>query len=128
MSGTAFKLSKIAQIALSTRDVKRAVAFYRDVLGLPLVFEVSGMAFFDAGGISLMIGPAPFEGPVQPNTFIYFAVDDWQAAEAALTARDLAFSGPVEIVQRHNGKEHVMRPFKDPDGNILKIMGWRTES
>lgn len=128
MSGTEFRLSKIAQVALSTRDLKKAVAFYRDVLGLPLAFEVSGMAFFDAGGISLMIGPAPFEGPVQPNTFVYFAVDDWQAAEAALLARKLVFSGPAEVVQRHKGKEHVMRPFKDPDGNVLKIMGWRAEN
>ena len=58
-------LSKLAQIALSTRDLSKAVTFYRDVLGLPLKFEVSGMAFFDAGGTSLMIGPAHHQGALQ---------------------------------------------------------------
>ncbi len=125
MTSQILGLSKIAQIALSSRDVPRATAFYRDVLGLKLVFEASGMAFFDAGGISLMIGPAPFGGPLQPNTFIYFDAGDWYTTEAALAARGVRFEGDAEVVQRAAGKEHVLRPFKDPDGNILKIMGWR---
>ena len=57
-------LSKLAQIALSTRDLPKAVAFYRDVLGLKLMFEVSGMAFFDMAGTRLMIGAAHFTGPL----------------------------------------------------------------
>jgi methylmalonyl-CoA/ethylmalonyl-CoA epimerase len=118
-------LSKIAQIALSSRDVPKAVAFYRDLLGLKLVFEASGMAFFDAGGMSLMIGPAAFTGPVQPNTFVYFDAGDWRATEAALIARGVRFEGDAEIVQRADGKEHALRSFKDPDGNVLNIMGWR---
>ncbi len=122
---TDIHLSRIAQIALSSRDVPRAAAFYRDVLGLKLVFEASGMAFFDAGGTSLMIGPAPFDGPLQLNTFVYFDAGDWYATEATLVARGVRFEGDAEIVQRAEGKEHALRPFKDPDGNILKIMGWR---
>jgi len=118
-------LSKIAQIALSSRDVPKAVAFYRDVLGLKLVFEASGMAFFDVGGLSLMIGPAPFEGPLQPNTLIYFDAGDWYATEAVLAGRGVRFEGEAEILQRADGKEHALRSFKDPDGNVLNIMGWR---
>ena len=36
----------IGQIALTIQKLPRAVAFYRDTLGLKLLFEVSGMAFF----------------------------------------------------------------------------------
>ena len=43
------KLEKIKQIALVQHDVAKAVPFYRDGLGLPLQFEIAGMAFFDAG-------------------------------------------------------------------------------
>jgi catechol 2,3-dioxygenase-like lactoylglutathione lyase family enzyme len=118
-------LSKLAQIAFSTRDLPRAVAFYRDVLGLKLMFEVSGMAFFDAGGIRLMIGPAHHKGELQNNTYVYFDAGDWNATEAALTARGLTFERPAEVVQREGGKEHALRFFKDPDGNALAIMGWR---
>jgi catechol 2,3-dioxygenase-like lactoylglutathione lyase family enzyme len=118
-------LGKIAQIALSTRDLAKAVAFYRDVLGLKLMFEVSGMAFFDAGGTRLMIGPAHHQGELQNNTYIYFDAGDWHATEAALTARCLKFERDAEVVQRAEGKEHALRFFKDPDGNALAIMGWR---
>lgn len=118
-------LSKLAQIALSTRDLPKAVAFYRDILGLPLQFEVSGMAFFDAGGIRLMIGPAHHQGALQNNTCVYFDAADWHATETALTARGLKFEREGEVVQRADGKEHAIRFFKDPDGNLLAIMGWR---
>ena len=119
-------LSKLAQVALSTRDLPKSVAFYRDILGLKLMFEVSGMAFFDAGGTSLMIGPAQHQGALQNNTFVYFDAGDWYATEAALAARGLKFTGDAEVIQRHEGKEHALRFFKDPDGNALAIMGWRT--
>lgn len=119
------ELSKIAQIALSTRDLPKAVAFYRDVVGLKLLFEVSGMAFFDAGGTRLMIGAAHFTGDLQNNTYIYFDAGDWYATEAALIARGLKFEREAEVVQRAEGKEHALRFFKDPDGNALAIMGWR---
>ena len=118
-------LSKIVQIALTTRDLPKAVGFYRDVLGLKLMFEVSGMAFFDAGGTRLMIGQAESEGPFQNNSYVYFDAGDWNVTETTLIARGLKFDRPAEVVQRAEGKEHALRFFKDPDGNALAIMGWR---
>ena len=119
-------LSKLAQIALSTRDLPKAIPFYRDTLGLKLMFEVSGMAFFDMDGTRLMIGAAHHTGPLQNNTYLYFDAGDWYATESALIARGVKFDGNAEVVQRAEGKEHALRFFKDPDGNALAIMGWRT--
>ena len=119
-------LEKIAQIALTTQNLSKAVAFYRDTLGLKLMFEVSGMAFFDIGGIRLMIGEAKLDGALQNNTYIYFDAGEWQETEAALLERGLKFDRPAEVVQRAEGKEHAIRFFKDPDGNALAIMGWRS--
>ena len=119
------KLTKLAQIALSTRDLPKAVAFYSDVLGLKLMFEVSGMAFFDMDGTRLMIGAAHHTGTLQNNTYLYFDAGDWYATEAALTKRGVKFDGDAEVVQRAEDKEHALRFFKDPDGNALAIMGWR---
>lgn len=118
-------LSKIAQIALTTRDLEKAVPFYRDILGLKLMFEVPGMAFFDAGGTSLMLGQAQLDKPLQNNTYVYFDAGDWNETEEALTSRGLKFDRPADIVQRSEGKEHAIRFFKDLDGNALAIMGWR---
>ena len=119
-------LEKIAQIALTTQNLAKAVAFYRDTLGLKLMFEVSGMAFFDIGGTRLMIGEAKLDGALQNNTYIYFDAGEWQETENALTERGLKFDRPAEVVQRAEGKEHAIRFFKDPDGNALAIMGWRS--
>lgn len=119
-------LEKIAQIALTTQNLAKAVAFYRDTLGLKLMFEVSGMAFFDIGGTRLMIGEAKLDGALQNNTYIYFDSGEWQETEAALIERGLKFDRPAEVVQRAEGKEHAIRFFKDPDGNALAIMGWRS--
>ena len=119
-------LEKIAQIALTTQNLAKAVTFYRDTLGLKLMFEVSGMAFFDVGGTHLMIGEAKLDGALQNNTYIYFDAGEWQETEAALTERGLKFDRPAEVVQRAEGKEHAIRFFKDPDGNALAIMGWRS--
>ena len=118
-------LARLAQVAFSTRDLPKAVAFYRDMLGLKLMFEVSGMAFFDVGGVRLMLGPAHHEGPLQNNAYVYFDAGDWYETEHALIARGLKFEHEAEIVQRAEGKEHALRFFKDPDGNTLAMMGWR---
>jgi catechol 2,3-dioxygenase-like lactoylglutathione lyase family enzyme len=48
-------ISRLGQIAVNVYDVDRATAFYRDTLGLPLLFSASGMAFFDCGGVRLML-------------------------------------------------------------------------
>ena len=118
-------LGRLAQVALSTRDLPRAVAFYRDTLGLKLLFEVSGMAFFDMAGTRLMLGAAHYTGDLQNNSYLYFDAGDWHATEAGLIARGLKFEREAEVVQRAEGKEHALRFFRDPDGNALAIMGWR---
>jgi methylmalonyl-CoA/ethylmalonyl-CoA epimerase len=121
-------LTNIAQIALTTQNLSAAVAFYRDTLGLKLMFEVPGMAFFDVGGVRLMLGESRLSEKLQNNTYVYFDAGDWYETEAALEARGLKFDRPADIVQKTEGKEHAIRFFRDPDGNALAIMGWRPAS
>jgi len=118
-------LNSIAQIALTTQNLTGAVAFYRDTLGLKLMFEVPGMAFFDVGGTRLMLGENRLSEKLQNNTYVYFDAGDWYETEAALERRGLKFDRPADIVQRTEDKEHAIRFFRDPDGNALAIMGWR---
>jgi len=42
-------INGIAQIALSVTELPRATAFYRDMLGLKLLFDAPSMSFFDIG-------------------------------------------------------------------------------
>ena len=51
-------LSRIHQISIRAHDTERAVTFYRDTLGLRLLFQApGGLAFFDCGGVRLMLSP-----------------------------------------------------------------------
>ena len=56
----AVALAQIGQIAVPVTDIDRAVAFYRDVLGMRFLFQAPpALAFFDCARVRLMLdGPA----------------------------------------------------------------------
>ena len=53
--GADFGLSQFGQVALRIHDVDGAIAFYRDTLGMKFLFSTGTMAFFDCGGVRLML-------------------------------------------------------------------------
>lgn len=117
-------LGRIGQLALAVPDVKAAVRFYRDDLGLPLLFEAPpGLAFFDCGGIRLMLS-APENGQAAaPSTgAIYFRVADIRAAHAALSARGVKFEDEPHLIARMPDHELWMAFLKDTEGNTLALM------
>ena len=84
---TAMGLERICQISIRTKDTARAVSFYRDTLGLKLLFQAPPqLAFFDCNGVRLMLSPAEPEFDHQ-GSVIYFAVEDIKATHAALVDR-----------------------------------------
>jgi methylmalonyl-CoA/ethylmalonyl-CoA epimerase len=114
---------KLVQVALTCRDLDRARGFYRDTLGLPLLFEVSNMMFFQLDGLRLMIGKEEAPGAVIGGSVIYFDAPDIDALGAALEAKGVTFARPAETVQRTPTHELKLRAFHDPDGNALALMG-----
>ena len=75
MSTAGFGLSAIGQICITTKNLDKAVTFYRDVLGMKMLFQVPGMAFFDCGGIRLMLGPPEKPEHDHAASIIYYKVD-----------------------------------------------------
>src|SRR5215472_11882237 len=80
----AIGIDGIGQISIITHDLPRATAFYRDVLGLPPLFTAGNMAFFDCGGVRLMLGPASAPELDHPSSILYFRVPDIEAAHQRL--------------------------------------------
>ena len=113
---------KLVQAALTVTDLGRSVAFYRDVLGFPLMFETNGMAFFQAGEIRLMVGSNSAEAPSR-GTVLYFDAPDLDVLSAALEAKGVEFTGPAEVLQRTETHELKLRILRDPDGNPLGLLG-----
>jgi predicted enzyme related to lactoylglutathione lyase len=114
---------KLVQVALTVKDLDRARTFYRDTLGLTLLFEAGAMLFFDIGGQRLMVGLA--EKPDQPigGTYIYFDAPDLPALASALKAKGVEMVGNTETLQRTDTHELKLQFFKDPDGNQIGLMG-----
>ena len=113
---------KLVQAALTITDMPRAIAFYRDVLGFPLLFETNGMAFFQAGELRLMVGSNSPDPPAR-GTVLYFDAPDIDVLAPALEAKGVVFIGPIEVLQRTETHELKLRIFRDPDGNPLALMG-----
>lgn len=116
-------IRQIAQISMTARDVSRAVAFYRDTLGLKLLFEAPPqMAFFDCGGIRLMLGvPAEPEFD-HPGSILYFRVDDIRSVHATYQERGVTFRSEPHLVARMPDHELWMAFFHDSEGNTLALM------
>ena len=115
-----FGLSTIGQIALTVRDSSRSVAFYRDVLGMKLLFEMPDMGFFDCNGIRLMLSGS--ETGETYSTIVYFKVPDIQVAYETLRGREVAFDREPHMIARMPEHELWMAFFRDPDRNLLALM------
>lgn len=111
----------LVQVALTTRDLDRARGFYRDMLGLTLLFEASGMLFFQLKNTRLMIGSAHTEPP--GGSILYIDAPDLDMLAAALEKKGVVFTGPAETVQKTPTHSLKLRAFHDPDGNTLALMG-----
>ena len=118
----AFGLSQIGQIAINVHDTGRAVAFYRDQLGMKLLFTAGQLAFFDAGGIRLMLTPPEKPEFDHPSSIMYFKVDDIKQAHATLSGRGVKFEDMPHLIARMPDHELWMTFFRDSENNLLALM------
>ena len=123
VTGTFSGLSRIGQIAVVVHDLGRAVAFYRDTLGMRFLFDAPPkMAFFDCSGIRLMLSLPESAEFDHPGSILYYSVEDIHAAAAALESRGVAFDTPPHVVARLPQADLWMAFFRDPDRNVLAMM------
>jgi len=116
-------LGPIGQIAITVADVRRSVEFYRDALGLALLFEAPpGLAFFDCGGIRLMLSRP--EGEFRPgsSSVVYFRVTDIEGTARAMKSREVPFTDEPHLIAKMPDHELWMCFFTDPDGHTLALM------
>jgi methylmalonyl-CoA/ethylmalonyl-CoA epimerase len=115
--------AKVAQLLIPVENLDRGVAFYRDVLGIPFLFSAPPqMAFFDCGGVRLLVGVMPAGQPPQRGSAIYFQVPDIGAVFGELKAKGVAFAAEPHVVNRTAKDELWLAEFVDPDGNQLALM------
>jgi catechol 2,3-dioxygenase-like lactoylglutathione lyase family enzyme len=100
-----------------TTDLERAVAFYRDVLGLRLVSR-DCVARFDMDGVLFELVPGKVKRG-ESNARLCLRTDDIAIARQELLAKGVKTS---EIERKSNG---TLLRFEDPDGNEVCL--WQYE-
>jgi len=122
-SSTHFGLARIGQVAVPVSDVDRAIAFYRDTLGMRFLFQAPpGLGFFDCVGVRLMLdAPAKAQGDTY-SSVIYYEVPDLPAACETLAARGVVFEAEPRLIAKLPDHELWMAFFRDPDDNLLAPM------
>lgn len=119
---TPLALDSIRQIAINVKDLDRAIAFYRDVLGMRLLFEAPGLGFFDCGGVRLMLARPEKEEFDHPASILYYGVHDLSAARETLVERGVRFESEPHVVHRAADYDLWIGFFRDSEDNLLGIM------
>lgn len=115
--------ASIAQLLVPVSDFEAGVAFYRDTLGIPFLFSAPPqMAFFNCGGVRLLVGVMPEGRQAQRGSAIYFKVTDIHDAFETLAGDGVVFTGKPHLVHKTAESELWLAEFKDPDGNQLALM------
>jgi len=125
-------ITGLQDVYVNVADMDRAVAFYRDLLGLPLIEQSPWWSALDCGGVRLGLHgtggdavpsiPHDAHGP-HTGAVITLRTDNIDADFARLAAAGVHFLAPIA---RESWGSLAM--FTDPDGNVLKLMQPPTET
>jgi DNA-binding CsgD family transcriptional regulator/catechol 2,3-dioxygenase-like lactoylglutathione lyase family enzyme len=118
MVDDALKLASVGQISRSVSDIDAAIAWYRDVLGLTLLFAPGpGMAFFDLGdGVRLYLQ----QSEARAESILYFNVADIMGMHEQLLARGAVCTAVPHMLHRdESGTELWMAFYQDNDAALV---------
>ena len=123
----AISVKHVGHVVLKVRDLDRAAAFYRDILGLKEVTRYRGrMAFFSAGTnhhdlAVLALGPGARPAPRDAVGLYHVALkigdrlEDLRGAKETLEAHGVPIRGTAD----HRVSQSVY--CEDPDGNMIEL-------
>ena len=114
-------LRHIGYVLLGISEMGRAVAFYRDRLGLAVKADHPGFIFLETGPVTLCLSQplAQVHGVLPGAVEVVFPVEHVRAAHEALKAKGVEFTH-----EPHNVTGPMWAAnFDDPDGHHLSVFG-----
>ena len=116
-------LNQIGQIFVNVKDLDRATAFYRDILGMTFLFQAPpNMAFFQCGDVRIMLGRADRPEIDHIASVIYYKVDDIKKVAEVFKARGVEFIVDPHLVAPMPTYDLWLADFRDSESNILALM------
>jgi catechol 2,3-dioxygenase-like lactoylglutathione lyase family enzyme len=119
----------LSSVILRVTDIDRALAFWRDRVGLPVHAAGGPFAVLGAGPVAIVLnrvdraGPDPADG-LLALTEVVLEVPDVRTAHAEMAARGVPFRTAPRAVTRQGERELWACDFRDPDGHLASITGW----
>src|SRR5215207_8061071 len=111
--------ARIGQIAVVCKDVLRATVFYRDTLGLPFLFAAGPtLAFFDCGGVRLMLSTSERAEHDHLSSMLYYFVADIEGTQRDLEAKGVAFIDRPHMIAQMPDHQLWLAAFTDSEGNM----------
>jgi methylmalonyl-CoA/ethylmalonyl-CoA epimerase len=117
-----FGLTQIGQIAITVKDVDRATAFYRDTLGMRFLFSAPNLAFFDCGGVRLMLTRPEKAEFDHTASILYYKVLNIEDAYKRLMERGITFEQDPQLVHKAEDHNLWIAGFRDSEGNYVALM------
>ena len=123
MTASEIGISRVGQIAIHAHDVERAATFYQDVLGIKLLFKAGpGLAFFECGGVRLMLTRPEKPEFDHPGSILYFSVPDIQVAYSRMKEKGVKFEDEPHLIAKMPDHDLWMVFFRDSEGNLMGLM------
>jgi predicted enzyme related to lactoylglutathione lyase len=115
-------IMKLGQVAVNVENVKRAVVFYKDVIGLPLLFEMDGLAFFQCEDTRLLLSRPETAEFDHKSSVLYFKVNDLHSEVGRMKESGAVFIDEPHMVAKMGDTETWMSFFNDTEGNTHALM------
>ncbi len=119
------RISGLRQVGLTVTDLDRAIDFYAQVVGIPLIARFGALAFMDLGGVRLLLEQ---QAVVEARAALYLSVEEIHPAHATLVARGVEFLTEPHVIFVDEagtfgvaGHAEWMAFFTDPDGNVAAL-------
>jgi len=116
------KIQKVGQIGVPVKLLDRAIQFYKDKLGLSLLFNTDSMAFFECNGLRLLLSLPEKDEFAYSSSVVYFQVKNIKETYETLVGNKVTFNDEPHMVAKVGQIETWMTFFKDTEGNTHALM------
>lgn len=115
-------IQKVGQIGIPVKELDRAIHFYKEKLGLSLLFNTDSMAFFDCNGLRLLLSLPEKDEFIYSSSIIYFQVENMSKTYEDLVNKNVTFIDEPHVVAKMGQTETWMVFFKDTEDNTHAFM------
>ena len=115
-------VQKVGQIGVPVKDLNRALDFYKEKLGLSLLFNTDSMAFFECDGLRLMLSLPEKDEFAHSSSVIYFQVTNIKDTYERLVGKEVIFIDEPHVVAKMGQTETWMVFFQDTEDNTHALL------